>query len=394
MAHLELIKGQRLKLSDLSIDDYNFEVGINIEGINYILFFCLVFDSNRKLLDKNCVINTKSYILQCSQIPQNASEIIFIIDIGELNEYQNETSNNIKEGSFFITKDNIKLVNYSFNYSHFNGEKTLILAKIYKKDGLRLAISGDGFRGGLLSCLQNFKIPESLISDIINNYRERKPDNIDNNSVPIENILLPKDWPGFVIPEIPQGLTSAVGFIIVETVDGKQYSGTGFVINPGGYILTCCHVVKNAKSIRICLEGTNFFRPLKCLAQDEINDVALFWLEDCQGWPYWLPIINQNEKINLGEPLGLLGYPLSFELGTSVTYTQGIVNSCRMKDANIPILQIDAGAAPGSSGGPVFRRKDGRVVGILQGGIEHYGMFVNLAWDIRAVYKLISTIIV
>lgn len=87
-------------------------------------------------------------------------------------------------------------------------------------------------------------------------------------------------------------------------------------------------------------------------------------------------------------------YPLSFELGTSVTYTQGIVNSCRMRDKNIPILQIDAGAAPGSSGVPVFRRKDGRVVGILQGGIEHYGMFVNLAWDVRAIYKLSSTIMV
>lgn len=65
------------------------------------------------------------------------------------------------------------------------------------------------------------------------------------------------------------------------------------------------------------------------------------------------------------------------------------MNSCRQKDG-IPILQIDAGAAPGSSGGPVFQRSDGRVIGVLTSGLLNGppGMLVNFALDLAYAWDL------
>ena len=52
------------------------------------------------------------------------------------------------------------------------------------------------------------------------------------------------------------------------------------------------------------------------------------------------------------------------------------------------LLQIDAGVAPGSSGGPLIRLKDGVVLGILSGGMmtDKSVMNINFAIDIRQLF--------
>ena len=59
-------------------------------------------------------------------------------------------------------------------------------------------------------------------------------------------------------------------------------------------------------------------------------------------------------------------------------------------DIRVSGHQVDTGAAPGSSGGPVFRRADGRVVGVLTSGLSTQmgGMLVNFAVDIRRLWQL------
>ena len=120
---------------------------------------------------------------------------------------------------------------------------------------------------------------------------------------------------------------------------------------------------------------------------DAASDIAIIRLVDGFGVESWLRPADSQDEPKLGQVLGLLGYPLG-EVGLEVTYSQGVVNSLRSTMSH-RVLQIDAGAAPGSSGGPVFRREDGRVIGILGGGLEgRAGMLANFAMDIRQLWAL------
>ena len=105
----------------------------------------------------------------------------------------------------------------------------------------------------------------------------------------------------------------------------------------------------------------------------------LLHLDDRFGVTSWMLLAPPVAAPRLGDELGPLGYPLGTQLGVSLTYSQGVVNSVRRK-GDVEVLQVDTGAAPGSSGGPVFRRSDGRVVGILTSGVmQAGGMLINFA---------------
>lgn len=177
--------------------------------------------------------------------------------------------------------------------------------------------------------------------------------------------------------------------MVVEREQKAISSGTGFLISPGGHFLTCNHVVDGAVGAAICLEGTEELRPVEVLQVDADRDVALCWISDRAGATDWFLLGDVGTAPTLGLELGLLGYPLGAALGLGATYSQGIVNSVR-RYGELDVLQIDAGAAPGSSGGPVFRRSDGRVVGMLTSGIDlpNQGMHINFAIDMRAVLRL------
>jgi S1-C subfamily serine protease len=178
-----------------------------------------------------------------------------------------------------------------------------------------------------------------------------------------------------------------VGLVVVDTPTGTA-TGTGFMVGPGGCFVTCAHVVDDARRVMFALEGSQQLRPATLLKIDSPSDLALLHVEDRNGAPDWLMLAPQSFTPELGESLGLLGYPLGGNLGINLTYSQGVINSVRRVN-EIPVLQVDTGAAPGSSGGPVFRRSDGRVVGVLSSGLaQTNGMLVNFAVDIRRLWQL------
>jgi S1-C subfamily serine protease len=200
-------------------------------------------------------------------------------------------------------------------------------------------------------------------------------------------IRLASDWPGRVKPEGPAELVRGVARVVVQTTGEQLATGTGFAINPGGVFLTCHHVVEDAAAVGVVFDGNTEVRPVEVLASDPHGDVAVLRISDGHGAEHWLQLADVDDEPKLGQDLGLLGYPLG-EVGLEVTYSQGVVNSLRSTSTH-KILQIDAGAAPGSSGGPVFRREDGRVIGILGSGLQgRAGMLANFAMDIRQIWAL------
>jgi serine protease Do len=135
--------------------------------------------------------------------------------------------------------------------------------------------------------------------------------------------------------------------------------GSGFIIDPSGYIVTNDHVVGKADEIVVGFaDGTEL--PAKVVGIDELTDVALIKVRAPEPLPFvtW----GDSRAVEVGDWVVAAGNP--FGLGGSIV--AGIV-SARGRDIGAgpfdDFLQIDAPINPGNSGGPVFN-EEGQVIGI------------------------------
>jgi len=135
--------------------------------------------------------------------------------------------------------------------------------------------------------------------------------------------------------------------------------GSGFIIDPRGYIVTNNHVVGNAEKVTIILQD-NSRHPAKIIGRDEKTDLALVKIEAGDKLPYvtW----GDSDAAKVGDWVVAVGNP--FGLGGTVT--AGIISALGRDINEGPyddFLQIDAPINRGNSGGPTFDLS-GRVIGI------------------------------
>jgi serine protease Do len=135
--------------------------------------------------------------------------------------------------------------------------------------------------------------------------------------------------------------------------------GSGFIVDPDGYIVTNNHVVDGATKITVTLtDGSTY--PATVKGRDAKTDVALLKIDAKKPLPY--VAFGDSDKAREGDWVIAVGNP--FGLGGTVT--AGIV-SAHGRDINEGpydnFLQIDAPINPGNSGGPLFDQS-GKVIGI------------------------------
>jgi serine protease Do len=156
-----------------------------------------------------------------------------------------------------------------------------------------------------------------------------------------------------------------------------QGAGSGFVIDPAGYIVTNNHVVGEADKIMVGFsDGTQL--PAKIIGSDELTDIALIKVNAPRPLPFVL--WGDSGVVEVGDWIIAAGNP--FGLGGSVT--AGIV-SARGRDLRAgpfdDFIQLDAPINPGNSGGPVFDT-DGRVVGVNTAIVSPTGGSVGIGFAI------------
>lgn len=143
---------------------------------------------------------------------------------------------------------------------------------------------------------------------------------------------------------------------------GREGTGSGFVVDGDGHVLTNAHVVAGARRVRVITQDGSR-RTARVLGSDTAADVAVLEVDGLPRLPA-LPLGRSaavqvgDEVLAVGSPLGLVG-----------TVTAGIVSA---KDREVRLgtsgarsraLQTDAPINPGNSGGPLVDAA-GRVVGI------------------------------
>ncbi len=135
--------------------------------------------------------------------------------------------------------------------------------------------------------------------------------------------------------------------------------GSGFIVDPTGYIVTNNHVIEGADKITVTLSDDSALEA-KLVGRDTKTDLALLKVESATPLPFvtW----GNSDKARVGDWVIAIGNPL----GLGGTVTAGIV-SARQRDINSgpydDFIQTDAPINRGNSGGPLFNI-NGEVIGI------------------------------
>lgn len=168
------------------------------------------------------------------------------------------------------------------------------------------------------------------------------------------------------------------------------FRGTGFVAGPGNLAITNAHVLPEASDIglprRLVVQvpgndGKWVLREVAIIELDRDRDLALLKVAG-DALPA-LPLAADGEAKE-GSAIALMGFPIGGALGYSLVTHRGIVSSIapialpqagaqslnersvrRLREGTFNILQLDATAYPGNSGGPVLDIDSGRVLGVV-----------------------------
>lgn len=152
--------------------------------------------------------------------------------------------------------------------------------------------------------------------------------------------------------------------------------GSGFLISPDGYILTCAHVIENARDIQVRLTDRREFSA-RLVGSDRRSDVALLKIE-ASGLP--TVTIGDAGRLNVGEWVLAIGSPFGFDSSA----TAGIVSAKGRPLPNenyVSFIQTDVPINPGNSGGPLFNLK-GEVVGVNSQIYSGTGGFMGVSFAI------------
>ena len=139
----------------------------------------------------------------------------------------------------------------------------------------------------------------------------------------------------------------------------RRGAGTGFLINPEGYILTNHHVIDGADRLMVRLiDGRNL--QARAIGSDPDTDIALIKVESTRPLPY--ATLGDSDDLRVGEWVVAIGNPLAYEH----TVTVGVVSFIGRKlfDTSLDhYIQTDAAINFGNSGGPLINAR-GEVIGI------------------------------
>lgn len=171
---------------------------------------------------------------------------------------------------------------------------------------------------------------------------------------------LPEGSPLEGLPDLLEKFYGQQGEEGGNPVERKATSlGSGFIIDPDGYIVTNYHVIEKAEEITVTLFDETKLSA-KVVGRDSKTDLALLKVNTTKKLPFakW----GDSDKTRVGDWVIAIGNP--FGLGGSVS--AGII-SARARDINSgpfdDFLQTDAAINRGNSGGPLFNT-EGEVIGV------------------------------
>jgi serine protease Do len=175
----------------------------------------------------------------------------------------------------------------------------------------------------------------------------------------------------------------------------QEGSGSGWIIDENGIIVTNDHVIDGAESITVTLDdGRTFPVDINTVATDPQRDLAVLKI-DAKNLP--AADIGDSSELRVGDWVVAIGN----SLGLGISATNGIVSglgislSVSSGQTLHDLVQTDAAINPGNSGGPLVNM-NGEVIGITSVkiaavGVEGLGYAISIDEAIPVIQELLTT---
>ena len=171
----------------------------------------------------------------------------------------------------------------------------------------------------------------SASKEVVSNY---------HNNPSMQDERMQEFFKRFGIPGMPPGGRGN------QPPEKQSATGSGFIIDTSGYVITNAHVVAEADSVIVKLADKREFKA-EILGIDRRTDVALLKIKASN-----LPVVKfgDPEKVKVGQWVAAIGSPFGLEN----TMTVGIVSAkgrALPQENFVPFIQTDVAINPGNSGG-------------------------------------------
>jgi S1-C subfamily serine protease len=172
----------------------------------------------------------------------------------------------------------------------------------------------------------------------------------------------------------------------------SEGTGSGFILDKLGHIVTNYHVVSDAESVEVTLSNDTK-APAKIIGVDPTNDLAVIRIDSLPD-PLIPVTLGTSANLMVGQRAIAIGNPF----GLDRTLTTGVISSLGRPlqtetDAVIyNVIQTDAAINPGNSGGPLLNSK-GELIGVntaIRSGAEGIGFAIPVDTIKRVIPELIS----
>jgi V8-like Glu-specific endopeptidase len=214
---------------------------------------------------------------------------------------------------------------------------------------------------------------------------------LDKYSTPVELVFTSSG--SFTVSYTPWNQREKQNFTYIKTfpkdvvdpeIGFSSSTSTGFLLSPKGYIVTCHHVVKNAKKIYVIDNNKSKTRLLATVSVfDANNDLSIIKVNGLSsGYGGSLPYGFDDTTHKTGESVFCMGYPLTQIMGNEIKVTSGILSSVTGYQGDVSSYQISAPVQPGNSGGPLFN-SSGNVIGVINAKISQAE---NVSYAVKVSY--------
>jgi len=186
-------------------------------------------------------------------------------------------------------------------------------------------------------------------------------DKVSRSVVFISNTAIQRDFWSLDMMEVPQG------------------SGSGFVWNKQGHIVTNFHVIYGANSIKVTLGERSEYKAA-VIGVDPDHDLAVLQIQAPEEG-LWPVTVGTSQDLRVGQKVLAIGNPF----GLDHTLTTGVVSALGRTIKSLSnrtiegVIQTDAAINPGNSGGPLLDGT-GRVIGVNTQIISPSGAFAGIGF--------------
>jgi S1-C subfamily serine protease len=171
-------------------------------------------------------------------------------------------------------------------------------------------------------------------------------------------------------------------------------TGSGFVVDKQGHILTNFHVVQGVDHVRVTMYDGSAHEA-RIIGADASNDVAVLYVRVPPEKLFPLTF-GESSRLMVGQKILALGNPFGLERTLTTGIVSSLERSLRAKNGRVikGIIQTDAAINPGNSGGPLLNTR-GQVIGMNTAIVSQVGQSagISFAVPIQPILRILQQLI-